>query len=326
MLIRTIAPHFSEIMQRFTQRWLHSSSNPVPLCTFGWSGNDSRTASKITLGSALLDGNYQTYWEHFGVAQRAVLGASLAFIKGGNVPRGIRVPFVASGRVLLNYVYDSVSNSIECSNQLGQDNIFQRKYDLICPLPSSKGPATAPNIECANMLSKAFGGVPVEFVVNRHSPLPVKSTNTSAEIRQNKDAPRIMHYSTLSIEPSLMNCVKNKKILLYDDVITWGNVSEAARNLLLILGAAEVDVFCVFATDPTVHQKMYEFVGGNEKAEDVLCCSKMSPEYFRLTQNTILMKEILPWRDQKSYKEWNDVFGRWINEFHPEYVPNDIPF
>jgi hypothetical protein len=95
-------------------------------------------------------------------------------------------------------------------------------------------PATASNIECANMLSKAFGGVPVEFVVNRRFHLcRSKRSNTSAEIRQNKDAPRIMHYSTLSIEPSLMNCVKNKKILLYDDVITWGNVSEAARNLLL---------------------------------------------------------------------------------------------
>jgi phosphoribosylpyrophosphate synthetase len=211
--------------------------------------------------------------------------------------------------------------------------IFHRKYDIICPLPSSKGPASDSNMRCAMMLSKAFGGgmnngPPVEFAINRHSPLLTKSTQTSAEIRRNIDAPRIMHFSTMSVEKSLLSSIKGKKILLYDDVITWGNTSEAARNLLLILGASEVDVFCVFGTGPSLQQNVYEFEPGNDSltAEELICSSNMSPKYFKLKENTDLKKHILCWEGQKNLKEWNEHFGRWIADFHPEYVPNDIPF
>lgn len=70
---------------------------------------------------------------------------------------------------------------------------------------------------------------------------------TSRSIRRNPDAPRIMHYDTLSVDKAFAGDVQGKSILLYDDVFTWGNTSEAARNLLLLLGASEVDVLTYFS-------------------------------------------------------------------------------
>ena len=82
----------------------------------------------------------------------------------------------------------------------------------------------------ANIIAKSLHKSPciVPFI-NRHSPMAIKSTKTNRYDRMNRDAPRLMHYDTMSVESALASDVKGKSILLYDDVFTWGNTSEAAR-------------------------------------------------------------------------------------------------
>jgi predicted amidophosphoribosyltransferase len=216
-------------------RRLHS--NRI-FCTLGWSCKDYRSKSKLYIGNALLCGgeNIQD-WNHFDVPQKQTLHSALDFLKGRDS---------SSETETLDFLANVIGNSVENTPE-GKCTIFQRQYDVICPIPSSKGPVSIPNLKTAQMLSKSLLAQPqIELLVNRHRPMKLKSEMTDKSVRMEIDAPRKLHYSSMSIESSLLNSIRGKKILLYDDIIAWGNVTEAARNLLLILGAAEVDVFCVF--------------------------------------------------------------------------------
>ena len=55
-------------------------------------------------------------------------------------------------------------------------------------------------------------------------------------MRNAKDAPRKLHISTMLLNEKFKGSIKGKRILLWDDVVTWGNTSEGARNLLLLAG------------------------------------------------------------------------------------------
>ena len=79
-------------------------------------------------------------------------------------------------------------------------------------------------------------GPPVAEMVLRVQPLKIKSTKLPKSVRNAKDAPRKLHLSTMLLNNDFMNDIAGKSILLWDDVVTWGNTSEGARNLLLLAG------------------------------------------------------------------------------------------
>ena len=264
----------------------------APLCQIGWQFADNRVASRLCVGNALFDGDYRTSWEFYRVPQRLALVSSLSYLKGGetNLPRGLMIPTSSDGRYLHALAHDVISETKHNLNSVtfphDMQSVFHRAYDVIVPLPSSKGPASPPNNDICRVISRALGGVndagpPIEHVIKRTRPMLVKSTKADRSTRRNPDAPRLMHFGTMSIEPSLLDSIKNQKILLYDDVYTWGNTSEAARNLLLLAGASEVDILTVFSTGPMSRAATYEFNNdGRSFADTVRNAPLLDPDMF----------------------------------------------
>jgi hypoxanthine phosphoribosyltransferase len=297
----------------------------LPLCQIGWSFQDLRTKSGLCVGSALLDGDYRTTWEFYKIAQRSMLVSSLAFLKGGQVPNGLMVPYDTQGKYLLPYICDVISESKKNVNLLNSQTVFNRTYDCIFPLPSSKGPANDPNINAARAIAKSLSphsggdaGPPIVNLLDRSVPMKTKSTATCRSIRTNPDAPRIMHFDTLRF--SEIADVKGKRILLYDDVVTWGNTSEAVRNLLLLSGAAEVDLITCFSTGPMMRAANYSCAIPGFDAK-----SNFNADSFKLVSSCAVSKDLLKWTGiQETHKEWHALLGQWIDKRFPELVPNDI--
>ncbi len=79
--------------------------------------------------------------------------------------------------------------------------VLHREYDVVCPLPSSRGPASKPNVEVAEVIARSFGpvggdGGPAVSIslVQRVQLMLRKSTATDKWTRQQSDSPRLMHY------------------------------------------------------------------------------------------------------------------------------------
>ncbi|KAI3645958.1 hypothetical protein MP228_008886 [Amoeboaphelidium protococcarum] len=302
----------------------------VPLAQIGWQFADKRCKSGISVGTSLLDGDYRSSWEFYKLPQRSMLVSSLAYLKSGKLPPGLMLPMDLQGRYLLPFTRDVIRESIRNISHLQnfEDSIFNRSYDVICPLPSSKGVASAPNVEVALHISQAISvnegahvGPPIEHLVSRVKPMITKSTETDRSIRRDRDAPRIMHFDTMKVLVADHE-VANKRILLYDDVVTYGNTSEAARNLLLTKGAAEVDIISVFSTGPVMRSRVYEDVGQDvDVGEDIT--DQMTR--FRLKQSSTVDKEEYKWKDvQMNTKQWHQSLGYWIEDRFPELIPNII--
>lgn len=237
-------------------------------------------------------------------------------------------PFTSDGRFLQRFAYDTVSASLTGKLVAGSSvnpsmSIFNRKYDLICPLPSSKGPASLSNMQVAQVIASAFNdhghfiSSPIKLVpmVERFKPMKCKSTAEDRNVRRSKDAARIMHYDNMQLHPEFAKDVAGQSILLYDDVFTWGNTSEAARNLLLMAGAVEVDLITCFSTGDIFRSSIYEKIS-----------EESSSESFKLVKSTLTEKIPLEWEQQKSLKEWHSHLKDFIKQHFPEFVPNDIPW
>jgi hypothetical protein len=203
-------------------------------------------------------------------------------------------------------------------------------YDCICPLPSSKGQASEPNISFSKVLAKCFGDIPVKHLILRSAPMKVKSTRLSASVRRSPDATRQIHYDTLDINPELRNWIQGKSILMYDDVCTWGNTSEAVRNLLLIMGAEQVDLITAFSTGPIMYASEYAFKAPTDSKmdlKDYLTGSGRlkapTKELFEMVSRQAVEKHILTWDSQPNEKSWHDTFGKWISQRYPDMVLND---
>jgi hypothetical protein len=123
-------------------------------------------------------------------------------------------------------------------NTFPPETLFARRYDLVVPLPSSQGPrASPPNVD----------NVPrVDHALLRTVPMATKSTKLYRGDRIARDAPRLIHFGTMHVDGD--DRVRGARILLWDDVITCGNTSEAARNLLLLAGAHCVDLLTAFSS------------------------------------------------------------------------------
>jgi hypoxanthine phosphoribosyltransferase len=309
-------------------------------CQFGWEANDPRCVSGVTVGSSLLDGNYRTVWEHLDVSVRVALVSSLSFVKGilvylckggeSNLPRGLMRPFTSDGHFLNRFIYDAIDASIKGSfNSESLENptqtIFHRKYDFICPLPCSTGPPSRNNMAVTETIAKILtetGRVkssPLSIMpfIERFQPMKTKSTAEDRNVRRSPDAPRIMHFDNMRVDPAYTKdgLLKGRSILLYDDVFTWGNTSEAARNLLLMEGAAEVDVLTVFCTGDMFRSSTYNRISEG-----------FTMDSYKLKKSLVVSKEPLSWVGQKNLKEWHQNMKGYIKDHFPEFVPNDIPW
>jgi hypothetical protein len=268
------------------------------------------------------------------------MSSSLAFLKGGadQLPRGVVLPLTVDGRFIRRYASDTIKASRDNMHLLNRpdssfETVFQRQYHIVCPLPSSKGPASPSNMALATTIASSLTSSPaaaVHSLVLRHRPMETKSTSTDRFVRMDKDAPRNMHFDTIVIDKQYLTEIHGASILLYDDVFTWGNTSEAARNLLLMLGAAEVDVLTCFATEPAYRSSIYDLTddAGASGVSDIVSDAKlMGKEKFQLKQSTFCEKHILGWhQSQESFKAWHDNTFTYVKQYFPEFVPNDIPW
>lgn len=318
----------------------------IPRALRAWEFCEPRDRTDgVACGSALLDGDYRTSWPHFSVAQHLALAAVLAYLKGGvdALPRGVIMPPVDDGRLPHALIYDMIRHARAMSEAptYPAHHIFQRHYDLVVPLPSSKGPAASvSNTDMARVVSRALspveggdGGPPVSSLVLRTIPLKTKSTALPQGIRQARDAPRKLHLSSMRLDADekTEEAVRGASILLWDDVVTWGNTSEGARNLLLLAGAARVDVVSAFGTGPVMRAATYRLAEGRD-AHSVLygrVGDVPNPDDFVLEQSLSVMKEAVEWplqADEDMVKVWHDTLGEWVCTGWPHFVPNNIPF
>ncbi len=154
--------------------------------------------------------------------------------------------------------------------------------------------------------------------------LPNGSPNRCRNIRRSKSAVSDMHLSNMAINPALFDSIKGRSILLYDDVVKYGNTSEAARNLLLLAGAKAVDVVTVFATGPLIRPVTLTLA--NEMAQDKFRKGLADSSMYHVVSHSVVEKMELVWPEQPNLKTWHARFGAWIEDRWPAYVPNDIPF
>jgi hypothetical protein len=311
----------------------------LPLCAMGWQAREARTRSGWTVGNALFDGNYRTSWEHYDVSVRQAMTSSLAYVKGGKdkLPNNLMIPMTTDGRFLHHYIQDVMGASRSQCERLRSvlkgrptQTIFSRKYDIICPLPSSKGQAAIGNQRITQSMAMALGITAVEPLILRFRPMAVKSTDTDRPLRVDRDAPRLMHYSNMMVNKEFVGDIRGASILLYDDVFTFGNTAEAARNLLLLLGAAEVDVMVCFATGLLYKSTEYgidRLPDGIDVATALTSSDHMSPELFELVDCRTEQKDVLKWHShQETLKQWHDLTKAYVRANFPEFVPNDIPW
>jgi hypothetical protein len=321
-----------------------SKMRRIPLSQIGWSFVDRRCGPCV--GTSVFDGDYRLSWDFYHLSQRIAMVSCLAYLNGGkeNLPPNLVSPRSEDGRYLHGLTRDVLRESLHqlrmgrLAPSSHQETVLSSQYDAICPLPSSKGPASAANIAMAKTIAsslspvhKSDGGPPVvlPFVV-RHTPMPSKSTKTPKFIRADRDAPRIMHFDTMSLEPSLVDSIRGKSMLLYDDVITWGNTSEAARNLLILAGASRVDVITIFSTGPLMRGAEYEYLGSSPDTDGFKqrikeqSSPKLTKEDFRLLSSHLAQKDLLPWSEQSDHKSWHTSLGHWIEDHAPEIIPNDV--
>jgi hypothetical protein len=304
---------------------------------YGWSFKETRVG--LACGNALFDGDYRTSWPHFGAVQQMALSATLSSLKGGieSLPRGVVLPPVDDSRLPHAMVFDVIQKSRELAAALKdpeypQASVFTRSYDVVAPLPSSKGLASHSNVLMAKAVSKAFtdsggdAGPPIEHLVLRRSPLPVKSTKLQRDVRNRRDAARLIHFDTMSLNPQCKSAIRGAKILLWDDVMTWGNTSDAARNLLLLGGAAQVDTITAFNTGQMARAHEYVVAEGMDP-EQVLFAESPNKESFSLKSVQFLEKVVIDWNEEAhSIKQWHDDLGEWVSQGWPHFVPNDVPF
>lgn len=205
--------------------------------------------------------------------------------------------------------------------------VFDRKYQVVCPLPSSKGPPSKANSDVAKTMAATLNHFPqVLNLIVRHRPMHIKSTELDRSTRARVDAAKLIHYDNISVDPLYVKDIKGMSILLYDDVFNWGNTS--ARNLLLLLGAAEVDVLTCFSTGPVFRATTYGCsLDSNDIPSVISDPLKMSKDLFSLTGHTLVEKEFLKWpHHQETMKQWHDLTLQYIQQKFPEFVPNDIPW
>ena len=194
-------------------------------------------------------------------------------------------------------------------------SIFNRSYDVIVPLPSSGGPgASESNKTAALAVASAFspipgddGGPTLEEMVLRVQPMRVKSTKTDRHLRKHRDAPRRLHFSNMLVNESLIEQIKGTKILLWDDVCTWGNTSEAARNLLLMAGASRVDVITAFSNGPITRAHTYsvshndesDTPADNDRRVTPTVSGKVGdhpdPDSYKQHASVLVSKELIEW-------------------------------
>lgn len=130
--------------------------------------------------------------------------------------------------------------------------------------------------------------------------MSTKSTALNKRDRKNRDAPRLLHFSTMSFGGlELLESVKNQSVLLYDDVHTWGNTTEAVRNMLLMAGAARVDVLTIFGTGQLMHAAHYKLVDGVNYA-DALYSTEPNADHFKLVDSQVVEKDELQWPEQST--------------------------
>lgn len=327
---------------------------PAPLALTGWSFDEPRDeVNQIGCGSALLDGDYRTSWPHFGVPQQYALAGTLAYLKGGleGLPKGVTFPPSADGRVACTLLHDivvasreAIANKNSSSEPMYPEHtIFDRSYDLIVPLPSSGGPgASESNKTAAVAVASAFapivggdGAPPVEEAILRVQPMKVKSTKTDRNLRKHRDAARQLHFSNMLVSQALVDQLKGLHILLWDDVCTWGNTSEAARNLLLIAGAARVDVLTAFSTGPITRAYTYSVTGNLNQSPAVKSPviagnvgDQPNLESYKQEASVLVSKELMEWETTQKgpLREWHDALGSWVEANFPHFVPNEIPF
>lgn len=321
----------------------------APLSLTGWCFDEPRDSlNQIGCGAALLDGDDRTSWPHFGVPQQYALAGTLAFLKGGldGLPKGVTFPPAADGRLACTLLFDVITASREASKKMVESGlpmypehtIFDRSYDLLVPLPSSVGPGASENNKTAAMaVSSAFspviggdGGPPIEEAVLRVQKMKVKSTKTDRNLRKHRDAPRQLHFSNMLLSKALVDQIQGQRILLWDDVCTWGNTSEAARNLLLIAGASRVDVITAFSTGPVTRAHTYSV---NENPTDsplVVGQVGDTPDKNNYEQKASILvsKELIEWEvtEKGPLREWHEALGEWVEANFPHFVPNEIPF
>jgi hypothetical protein len=140
------------------KRLFTTSTRPlIPLCSFGWHFKDTRTRSGIAVGNAFFDGNVSLSWDHYEVSVRQAMTSSLAYLMGKeNLPAGMLVPFTTDGRFLHHTIHQVAMASRERLDMLTgfPPTIFTRQYDVICPLPTSHGPAESPSLHMASTIAK----------------------------------------------------------------------------------------------------------------------------------------------------------------------------
>ncbi|CAD7970823.1 unnamed protein product [Amoebophrya sp. A25] len=336
---------------------------PAPRCLTGWSFDDNRDqVSGLVVGNALLDGDYRSSWPHFRASQQLGLANTLAYLKGGfdELPRSVIEPPTSGPHLPETLVYEMIresrraaqarfrnvsdstaSQSDEIESSYPKETVFSRMYDMICPLPSSKGVASNANHRMAHVVARAFGSSledndqtisfgehPVSLALcRRKHPMECKSTKLDRDKRQNRDAPRLLHFSTMALDKQACKDLYGRCVLMWDDVVTWGNTSEAVRNLLLLAGAARVDILSAFSTGPAMNTYVYEVKAGRDS--EAVLFGEPDSDAFQKRCVSMVAKSPIDWTPhclESPTKVWHDDLGKWIESGWPAFVPNNAPF
>lgn len=193
--------------------------------------------------------------------------------------------------------------------EVKDESVFTREYDFVVPLPSSQGPASENNTQVAALVAKAFRAKTLE-AVQRVKP-KLQTSLTHPALRKRLDAPRLMHFDSMRVNPESLTALRGARVLLYDDIVTYGSTSEAGRNLLLLAGAARVDTIFAFSMGPHLQTAVYDFVEG--MSQEKLVAESPSPNNFVLKSALVVPKL------EGDLPLWEKTFLTWVTTHYSPF-------
>eukprot|EP01006_Ploeotia_vitrea_P015016 TRINITY_DN41510_c0_g1_i2.p1 TRINITY_DN41510_c0_g1~~TRINITY_DN41510_c0_g1_i2.p1 ORF type:complete len:174 (+),score=4.53 TRINITY_DN41510_c0_g1_i2:280-801(+) len=100
-------------------------------------------------------------------------------------------------------------------------------------MPSSKGHG---HPQCDYLVEMLPPHIERLNFLHRFKPMEVKSTNTPDSQRTAPGSAPRLHFPTLRVTPQIMGL---QSVLIVDDVVKYGTISEAARNLVELCGVSQ---------------------------------------------------------------------------------------
>ena len=137
----------------------------------------------------------------------------------------------------MSYIYETFVNCIKYNEKICK---FIKKYDIIMPIPISKRRLKERGYNQSSLIAKKIAkNLNIEY--REDILIKIKDNNRQSELTQEE---RMLNVHGVYIAKKT-HLIKNKKILLVDDIFTTGNTANECSRILKNYFAGNIGVFTI---------------------------------------------------------------------------------